>query len=161
MLKNKYYNDYYPKIDWVLFENHWNGKIQELKNSCFRDLNKCKWNDPESFESHFAIMTKYIGSTVYWSERYGTNLLDFNGYDLEIIASIGISENSYNEQEPYFFNNDKSRWFSLDYVLDHLIKKKSTIKKPLKPKQLEFNFNQDQYSFDFNQEEPLLVELNN
>ena len=104
-------------------------------------------------------MTEYLGSTVYWSERYGMNLLEFDGYDLETITSIGISENSYNDQEPYFFNKDKSRWFSLDYVLDHLIKKKSTIKKPLKPKQLSFDFNQDQYNFDFNQEEPLLVEL--
>lgn len=159
MLKDKYYSDHYPKIDRVIFEDHWNGKIQELKNSCFRDLDKCKWNDPESFDCHFAIMTEYLGSTVYWSERYGMNLLEFDGYDLETITSIGISENSYNDQEPYFFNKDKSRWFSLDYVLDHLIKKKSTIKKPLKPKQLSFDFNQDQYNFDFNQEEPLLVEL--
>ena len=153
---DKYYEEYYPNIDRIVFENHWNGKIQDLKNYCFKDLDECKWNSPESFDAHFAKMTEYLGSTIYWGVMY-ENEWDFIGYDLITIDGIGISEDSYSEQQPYFFNKDKSRWFSLEYVINHLINKRM---KRLKSKQLEFDFNQDQLEFDFNQDQLSLAKLN-
>jgi hypothetical protein len=49
------------------------------------------------------------------------NPLNFQGYEIEPITSVGISELSYTDKEPHFFNKDKSRWFNLDYALTHLI----------------------------------------
>jgi|TARA_Y100000033_G_C2675347_1_gene76370 hypothetical protein len=123
MIADKYYSQEYGKIDRLKYFKYWKPEFQDLKNYCFNDLDKCKWNDPESFESHFSIMTKYLGKKIYWDNKYeGDNdILEFIGYDIETIDSIGISEDTYDTQELYFFNKDKSRWFDLDYALNHLL----------------------------------------
>ena len=73
-------------------------------------------------------MFSLIGGKIYWGERYEKNPLYFQGYEIETIASVGISELSYTDKEPYFFNKDKSRWFNLDYALTHLIDRPTNYK---------------------------------
>jgi|TARA_R100000426_G_scaffold18295_1_gene16271 hypothetical protein len=121
-ITNKY-DDYLSsyKYDELIIEKNWNGKLQELKNFCFNNNDDGAWNDPETFEAHCAVMFSLIGGKIYWGERYEKNPLYFQGYEIETIASVGISELSYTDKEPHFFNKDKSRWFNLDYALTHLI----------------------------------------
>ena len=140
---NKY--DKYLSVyiyDEIVKEKYWTGDIQELKNSCFNNDNG-EWNSPETFDMHFAVMAELIGGKVYWCERYETNPLEFQGYEVDTLHSIGIGENSYQDKEPIFFlDEDKSRWCNLDYALTHLISRPSKkMQRVNSPQQLSFNFN--------------------
>ena len=124
-ITNKYDKYFEHHIyDEVLKERHWTGDIQKLKNYCFNNNDNGAWNDPETFDAHFSAMVELIGGKVYWNERYEKNPLEFQGYGVETIYSIGIGETSYDDKEPVFFlNKDQSRWCNLDYALEHLIER--------------------------------------
>tara|TARA_R110000751_G_C13639521_1_gene466748 strand:+ start:311 stop:793 length:483 start_codon:yes stop_codon:yes gene_type:complete len=124
-ITNKYDKYFEHHIyDEVLKERHWTGDIQKLKNYCFNNNDDGAWNDPETFDAHFSAMVELIGGKVYWNERYEKNPLEFQGYGVETIHSIGIGETSYEDKEPVFFlNKDGSRWCNLDYALEHLIER--------------------------------------
>ena len=124
-ITNKYDKYFEHHIyDEGLKERHWTGDIQKLKNYCFNNNDDGAWNDPETFDAHFSAMVELIGGKVYWNEHYEKNPLEFQGYGVETIYSIGIGETSYNDKEPIFFlRKDQSRWCNLDYALEHLIER--------------------------------------